>query len=130
MERAVEVFAGIHLVVIGLSHLIQPRVWVDFFVRLRTMGHAGVFVNGFMSLWFGSIIVAFHNEWSGWATVLTALGWAQVLKGLLCFVMPQLNMSMLNRVSYERAWHFRVGGVVLLALGGLCAWLAVRTPAA
>jgi len=129
MERATELFAAINCIVIGLSHLVQPRVWVDFFIRLRSMGRAGVFVNGFLSLWFGSIIVAFHNVWHGWAIVLTVLGWAQVLKGLLCFVAPQLNMSMLNRVSHERAWHFRVGGVVLAVVGALFAWLALRTPA-
>jgi len=30
---------------------------VDFFVWLRGKGHAGVFANGFLSLWFGGLIV-------------------------------------------------------------------------
>ena len=27
MERAIEIFAAIQLLIIGLSHLLQPRAW-------------------------------------------------------------------------------------------------------
>src|SRR5829696_4205389 len=113
MERAVELFAAVHCVVIGLSHLTQPRVWVDFFLLLREKGHAGVFVNGFLSLGFGSILVAFHNVWEGLPIVLTLFGWAQVVKGGLCFVVPQLGLRSLGRVKPERAHEFAYGSVLL-----------------
>jgi uncharacterized membrane protein len=64
VEKAIEMYAAVNFLVIGLSHLLQPRVWVDFFTWLRSKGHAGVFVNGFLSLGFGSIIVSFHNVWT------------------------------------------------------------------
>jgi len=32
LERAAEIFAVVNFVVIGLSHLVQPRVWVEYFV--------------------------------------------------------------------------------------------------
>lgn len=126
MERAIEIFAGIQFLVIGLSHLVQPRVWVEFFTWLRGKGYAGVFVNGFLSLGFGSIIVAFHNVWTGLPMVLTLIGWAQIIKGLLSFVWPQLGMRGLQRVAYERAREFRIGGLLFLALAGLMAYLVVR----
>jgi hypothetical protein len=122
-EKAIELFAAIHFFVIGLSHIFQPRAWADFFIRLRERGHAGVFVNGFLSLGFGSIIVAFHNVWEGLPMVLTIMGWAQVLKGLLCFTVPQLNMRGLQRVRVERAWEFAVAGTIFLPLGGLMVYL-------
>ena len=126
MERATEVFAAVFLLVIGLSHVAQPRAWVDFFVWLRGKGHAGVFVNGFLSLGFGSFIVAFHNVWNGLPVILTLLGWAQVLKGLLSFVAPQVALWGLARVSSERAWHFVVGGALALALSAAL-WYIVLT---
>ena len=126
MERAIEIFAGIQFLVIGLSHVLQPRVWVEFFTWLRGKGYAGVFVNGFLSLGFGSIIAAFHNVWTGLPMVLTLIGWAQVIKGLLSFVWPQLGMRGLQRVAPERAGEFRVGGVLFLALAVLMAYLVVR----
>jgi hypothetical protein len=126
MERAIEAFAAVQFLVIGLSNIFQPRVWVEFFTLLRGKGHAGVFVNGFLSLWFGSVIVAFHNVWTGLPMVLTIIGWAQVLKGFLSFVYPPLAMRSLERVGPERAGEFRVGGVVFLALAALMAYLVVR----
>ena len=127
MERAIEVYAGVQFLVIGLSHLLQPRAWVDFFVVLREKGNAGVFANAFLSLVFGSVIVGFHNVWTGLPMVLTLIGWAQIVKSLVGFVLPQLSMRSLQRVSADRAWEFQVGGVVSLAISGLMAYLVTRS---
>ena len=40
MERSVEVLAVILFSVIGLSHIVQPKAWVDYFVPLRSKGEA------------------------------------------------------------------------------------------
>ena len=119
MERAVQVFAVVHLTVIGLSHVLQPRAWVSFFVWLREKGEAGVFATAFLSLGFGSIIVGFHNVWSGIPLVLTVLGWAEVLKALIYFVRPSYGLRKLHSVSQERAQLFVVPGVGFLAVAGL-----------
>jgi hypothetical protein len=126
VEKATEVFAAVFLSVIGLSHMAQPRAWVEFFVWLRGKGHAGVFVNGFLCLGFGAFIVAFHNVWNGLPMILTLLGWGQVVKGLVAFVAPEISMWGLQRVSLERAWQFVVGGVFALALGAVL-WYVVFT---
>ena len=126
MERATEVFAAVGCLVFGLSHVAQPRAWVEFFVWLRALGRPGVFVNGFLSLGFGAVVVAFHNVWTGLPVVLTLLGWAQVVKGLVCFVLPQAGLRSLARVSPDRAWEFVAAGAVLLALSGVL-WYVVLT---
>jgi hypothetical protein len=125
VEKAIELYAAVNFLVIGLSHALQPRAWVEFFVWLRSKGHVGVFANGFLSLAFGSIVVAFHNVWSGLPTVLTVIGWAQVAKGLLSFVAPALAMRSLQRVSAERAWEFVVAGVAFLGLSALMWYLVL-----
>ncbi|HWM91236.1 MAG TPA: hypothetical protein VN493_10750 [Thermoanaerobaculia bacterium] len=123
MERSVQIFAAVNLLIMGLSHVFMPRAWVEFFILLRGKGQAGAFVNGFLSLWFGSIIVAFHNVWSGPATVLTVLGWLQVLKALLIFAVPGYGLKGLSLVSLEKTGRFVAAGVVLLALGLFMVWL-------
>lgn len=95
------------------------------FIWLRGKGHAGVFANGFLSLIFGSVIVGFHNVWTGLPTVLTVIGWAQVTKALVSFVTPQLAMRSLERVSYDRAREFVAGGVMFLVLGAFMTYLAL-----
>jgi hypothetical protein len=126
IERATEVFAVVNLAVIGVSHIAQPRVWVEFFIFLRERGHAGVFFNGMLSLTFGSILAAFHNVWAGLPMIVTLLGWAQVLKGLISLVAPSIGLKKMMRVSMDRAWEFQVAGAVLAGLAGLIAWTWVR----
>ena len=127
MERTIELLACIQFLIIGLSHLLQPKVWVDFFVVLRDKGHVGAFMNAFLSLWFGTVIVVFHNVWTGLPAILTVIGWAQVIKATVSFVAPQIGLRGMQRVSVERAWEFQVAGVVLLGLGGLMGYLVVRS---
>jgi uncharacterized protein YjeT (DUF2065 family) len=126
MEQATEVFAAISFLVIGLSHLIKPKAWVAFYQALAARGVSGVFLEGFLILNFGAIIVAFHNVWHGPATVLTVIGWAQVLKGAGRFLAPQVGLRVIQRVNEERAWHFRVGGVLALLLSGFLWWISFR----
>ena len=121
MERAIEVLAVVQFVVIGLSHMVQPRVWAEFFIWLRAKGHAGVFANGFLSLWFGTLVVAFHPVWTGIPAALTVLGALSIVKGTLAFLVPSLGMRGLNRVSLERAraMFIPAGAVMLLLAAAL-----------
>ena len=119
MQRAIQVYALIQFVVIGLSHIFQPRAWVTFFTVLREKGDAGVFVVAFMSLVFGSLIVAFHNVWTGLPLFLTLIGWAQVLKGFIYFTFPAFALRRLHLPTYERAWVFIPGGFLFLILAAV-----------
>ncbi len=127
MERAVEVFAIINFVIIGLSHVFQTHAWVDFFVPLRERGHAGVFVAAFLALMFGSIVVAFHNVWTGIPIVLTLIGWGQVIKAFLYFVFPSFGLRKLQMPSHERAHQFIFPGLFLLGLAGLLGYHLLTT---
>ncbi len=119
MERSVEVLVIILFGVMGLSHILQPRVWVDFFILLRAQGHVGAFVDGFLNLPLGGVIVGFHHAWSGIPLVLTLVGWGLLIKSVIRFCAPQLGLKMMGRVSLERAWEFQVAGAVLVALAAL-----------
>src|SRR5262249_50697635 len=125
--RAVEVFAVIHFLIVGLSHLTRPRAWADFFMWLHARGHAGVFVHGFLSLGFGSVIVAFHNVWAGLPIVLTVVGYLYLVKAALCFLVPEPRRRTLGGVSQGGAGELRLQGMVFVGLGGVLAyslWLA------
>ena len=123
MEQATQVFAAISFLVIGLSHLGQPKAWVVFFQALAARGTPGVFAEGFLVLNFGAFIVAFHNVWHGPGLVLTLIGWSQVLKGLGRFVVPQIGLRVMQRATPERAWQFQVAGVIALLVSGFLWWL-------
>ena len=119
MERSVEVLAVILSGVMGLSHILQPKAWAEFFILLRGKGEAGAFVDGLANLPLAGIIIGFHNTWSGISIVLTLVGWCLIFKSLIRFCAPKLALRMMSRVSVERSWEFQVAGAALVVLGGL-----------
>jgi hypothetical protein len=56
MGGSVEILAIILFGVVGLSHILQPKAWTEFFVLLRGKGEAGAFMDGFLNLPLGAII--------------------------------------------------------------------------
>jgi hypothetical protein len=126
LPESVQLFVAVQSSIMAVSHIAQPHAWVDFFIWLRGKGHAGVFANGFLSLWFGALIVAFHPVWTGPAIAITLIGWAQVLKAAVAFILPAVSMRGLARVSHERSHEFIIGGVGLLALSGVCWYVVLR----
>jgi hypothetical protein len=122
LQTGVEIFAVIHFATMGLSHIVAHRAWAEFFILLREKGHPGVFAVGFLSLGFGSIVAAFHPVWSGIPLVLTLLGWAHVLKGLVYLCVPSIGLKKLGVVSLERSRMFMIPGVALLLLAALILW--------
>ena len=119
METSVEKLVAINFLVIGLSHLLQPRVWVQFFIMLREKREVGSFLNGFVHFPLGAFIVAFHNVWHGIPMIVTIIGWGLVIKSTIYFTYPRHGVRMLSTISLERSWHFVVAGVMSVALGGL-----------
>ena len=55
MERSVEVLATILFAILGLSHILQPKAWAEFFILLRGKREAGAFVDGFLNLPLGGL---------------------------------------------------------------------------
>jgi hypothetical protein len=119
METSVEKLTALFFLVTGLSHALQSRVWVQFFIMLREKGEVGSFLNGFVHLPLGAFIVAFHNVWHGMPMIVTIIGWGLVLKSAIYFTFPRQGLRMLSTVSLERSWHFVVAGVLSVSLGGL-----------
>ncbi|HVF72523.1 MAG TPA: hypothetical protein VM940_13025 [Chthoniobacterales bacterium] len=119
MEASVEKLTAIFFLVIGLSHIFQPLVWVRFFMWVREKGEVGSFINAFVHFPLGAFIVAFHNVWHGIPLIVTVIGWGLTIKGTLYFVFPRYGLRMLEVVSPERSWQFVVAGVFSVVLAAV-----------
>ena len=119
LERAVEIFAVIHLGLMGVSHIVQHRAWAEFFILLRARGYAGVFVHGFLSLGFAAMILGFHRVWSGVPMLLSVVGVLYLGKSLQCFLLPEVSMRSLNRVTVDGSRVFVGAGVMFLVIAGI-----------
>ena len=119
MEASVEKLTALYFLILGLSHILQPRAWVQFFIMLREKQEVGSLLNGFVHFPLGAFIVAFHNVWHGIPAVVTVIGWCLVIKSTIYFVYPRHGIRMLALVSMERSWQFVLAGAVSVVLGGL-----------
>ena len=124
MEQAIQVFVAVNFFVIGLSHLFQRSLWVEYFAKLHSLGRLGPLAEGFLYLNFGALIVSIHNVWTVPEVVLTLIGWAHVSKALVRFVAPAAVLRMSQRMGTERAWQIQIAGGLLLALSAFLMYLA------
>ena len=123
MAESIAIFASINFTIIGLSHIFQIQGWRDFFQQLHSMGRTGAFANGMITLLMGSLIVSFHNIWTGVPVILTLIGWGYILKATIVFLNPDWGLRSMEGVENASPTKFRIAGVGLLAVAltiGLC----------
>lgn len=121
MAESIAIFASINFAIIGASHICQVHGWREFFRKLHALGHAGALANGMLSLLIGSLIISFHNIWTGVPVVLTLVGWALILKAIVVLLIPGLGMRSIESVESAPALKFRIAGLGLIAIAATMA---------
>ena len=117
IEESIRMLFIISCFVFGLSHILQPRQWLRFFKLLLQHGYNGVFINGFINLSMGLLIVSFHNIWNGLPVVLTVLGWVSIIKAAIAFCLPSISIKGFWKVEKDNWKMFVWAGMVLCLLG-------------
>jgi hypothetical protein len=118
---AVQFIMVVACAIMGVSHILRPQMWIEFFGHLHTQGVRGVVVRTFMlELWMALVIVTFHQVWWGPGIVLTLYGWALLTKVTISMLVPEIGLRSLAMAQRgERAFHF--AGILLLAVGAFAA---------
>jgi hypothetical protein len=115
---AIEFMMLIACVPMGLSHIVRPQLWVDFFTRVHAQGTAGLVGKVLaIELWPALLIVSLHQVWSGPGIVLTLYGWAQFTKVFLALLVPSIGMRSLEMAQTKGTRGFIAGGVMLIVVG-------------
>lgn len=122
MEASIQLLFAIVFVVLGLSHLLQPMAWLNFFKMLAEKGEAGILAIALLTLPPGLLISVFHPVWTGIPLVLTLIGWSYLIKSALYLTVPKLGLAVLAKLSEENAGKFRWLGLAMILLGAALAW--------
>lgn len=116
-QSAVQFVIMVSCVVMGLSHMVQPRMWADFFTGLHAQGTRGVIVRTFaLELWAVLLIVTLHQVWTWPGVVVTVYGYLLGAKIVLSMLAPQIGLRSMQMAA-GGDHRFVVGGAVLLAVG-------------
>src|SRR5215218_3667610 len=95
--------------VTGLSHVVQPAAWAEFFRRLLESKIAA-FVIALYTLPTGLLIVLSHDDWrwgAQWAFLF--FGVAHTFKGTLYLLSPSVANRTIRKHGLE-AKPYRIGG--------------------
>ncbi len=71
------------------------------------------YMAGLLAVIVGMLLVEYHNIWvKDWTVLITIIGWAALLKGILFIAFPKIISYFKGLYEYTVLW-----GVVLLAIG-------------
>ncbi len=75
--------------VVAIGLLVNPGAYRDMIGDLQK-STASWYFGGLFALVFGLLIVQWHNVWAWqWPVVITLLGWAALIKGVVLLVFPK-----------------------------------------
>jgi hypothetical protein len=114
-QHAIEVFAFLNFAIVGLSLLLRPGAWVQFFLWMRREGEAGAMIYGLLCVLWGSLIVSFHPDWHGILVVLPLFGVVQLFEGIIFLLFPGAGLRLMA-VFGGRTPLIRLLGLIALAL--------------
>lgn len=105
---------------IGFGSLFSPdylkKVVEDF-----GKSPAVTYVGGILALVMGLLIINFHNVWeSNWTILITALGWAAIIKGVALLALPEIMMNFYRHIY--RKVNMNLYSIIVLLLGAFFAY--------
>ncbi|MEQ2006618.1 MAG: hypothetical protein ABMA26_07465 [Limisphaerales bacterium] len=125
VELLIERVIAVGLLVIGLSHWLRAQMWADLLESWRQNRFLPFFL-GWLYLTLGTVIALGHNVWAWDVTVIvTLLGWAWTLKGILYLLWPDFLVRILERrmtAGQNHARKFALAGGFMAVVGSLLVW--------
>jgi uncharacterized protein YjeT (DUF2065 family) len=120
--KFLEAAFGPAFLLMGLSHLLQPQLWVRFFAAVRNTGHASIIIPLF-TLPFGLALIAGHNIWNwDWPVALTIAGWGMTIKSAGYLLIPGLADRALSKPMATAPRSFQIVGAIIAIVGAILTW--------
>lgn len=115
---------SIALLILGASFLLQSDIWNEL-LRGIFQDPQRYFLGAVGEIVFGLWLALGYDRWdSTWPIFTTVFGWLMVLEGGGFLLAPRLFRWYLRLSDRVSLLYFRIGGIILLVLGGLLARFA------
>ena len=107
---------GPMLVIIAVGILLNINAYQEMIGKMQVSSSLW-YLGGLLALVYGLLIVQWHNVWVWqWPVVITVLGWAGLLKGILLLVFPKWIVRWAGLYQRNRL-ALKVNAVFALLLG-------------
>ncbi|EDP70976.1 hypothetical protein FBALC1_00792 [Flavobacteriales bacterium ALC-1] len=114
--NSIALFVAINLLVVGLSHLLQPKMWLSFFQLLTKKGLAGNTINALIHFGFGSLILSFHFIWSWPRLLITIYALLITIKGIIYLLFPKIGLRNIALLTEKSISKFKWTGLIMTTL--------------
>jgi uncharacterized protein YjeT (DUF2065 family) len=110
-----QVFSIVYIA-LGVGIVIGPGYYKKMLEGLLDNA-AVLYVGGVCALAIGYLIVAFHNTWTAdLSVIITIVGWAALLKGILILVWPKMLIA-ISKAILSSEGIMRIAGVLIAVIG-------------
>lgn len=100
---------------IGVGALFNPdylKKVVDDFSKSMS----ATYIGGLLALIMGFSIISVHSVWDGtWVVIISALGWAALVKGIMLLAFPNVMMRMAHYVY--RKVNMNLYSIIVVLIG-------------
>jgi hypothetical protein len=111
----IELYVLLSFLIVGVSHIARPEMWVDLFNKMIAAGVAAPVIAG-MHLPLGLVLIITHNDWQ-WqpGIIFTILGWSYTFKGTLYLIFPDTVRRVVS-VQQHPVRNMRIAGFMIFLL--------------
>ncbi len=125
MESGVEIVTGVVLLVLGLSFLLNGKLWGGAFRKLLVEPGQS-FTMLLLFLISGLLIVLGHNLWvADWRVLVTITGWAAFVKCAAILIVPRILAPYGKVTDATFATWARIGGLMWIVGGGIVTYFSL-----
>jgi hypothetical protein len=117
IETLIARFFSVGLLVVGISHFAQPKLWRNFFVAIKRTGFAGIII-GMFTLPQGLLIVLGHNKWvADISLTITIFGWGMTIKSITYLIFPgRADAVIPEAANTHRRYAWAGAGMIPISL--------------
>ena len=107
---------GPYLVIVGIGIFLNPKNCQQV-AHEYTQSAALIYFGGIMALFFGLLIILFHNVWTvHWAVIITLLGWIGFIKGACLIIIPE-RMKIFALRYQESTRPLKIQSAMIFVIG-------------
>jgi len=90
-------FLGCYFVIVGIGIFFNPKHCQKIALQY-SQNSALIYFGGILALFFGLLIILFHNVWIwNWTIIITLFGWIGLIKGAWLIIFPSTVKNFVKR---------------------------------
>lgn len=117
VTMVIQKVAALFFLIMGLSYLLNARLWAGYGKVLLDEPQRLLPIL-WVTLPIGLVIVFLHNIWSGWAIIITLVGWLITIKSAFYLLFPRV-IKAFSGWSEDALRRYLIGGGVFMSVFGV-----------